>query len=133
MLYLYLILSFIPWLERRAAEIDSVDEELKGLGSKVDTALVRLAGAWPAEAAYFESLGRNPKSSSIEVEELDTSLAFVGKDEEANARGACLELLGGEMLEAVEGLAHVAGIKCEKNLESGVGEIQHREPPFAAR
>jgi hypothetical protein len=49
--------------------------------------------------------------------------ALVGEDEEGVAGGGGAELIGGELLEAVEGFAHVAGIEGEEDFEGGAGEI----------
>lgn len=106
---------------------------MQGFGGKLNTPLTRFTGGGPAEAAGFKSFRRDPGASSVEVEELDAIAALVGEDEKDVASGGGLELVGGERVEAVEGLAHVAGVEREKDLEGGAGEIQHGRPPFAAR
>src|SRR5688572_29417532 len=115
--------ALIPRLERGTAEIDAIDEELEGFGVELDAALARFAGGRPTERAFFQSLGCDPEAGSIEVEKLDAVAALVGEDEKSVAGGGGLELVRGQAMEAVERLAHVAGIEREEDLERGAGEV----------
>jgi len=49
--------------------------------------------------------------------------ALVGENEKSVAGGRGAELVGGELLEAVEGFAHVAGIESEEDFEGVGGEV----------
>ena len=111
--------AFIPGLESGSAEVDAVDEELQGFGRKLDASLAGFAGRGPTESAFFKTFCRDPETGAVEVEELDAVTTLVGEDEESVAGGGGLELVGGEGVEAVEGLAHVAGIQGEEDLERG--------------
>lgn len=39
-------------------------------------------------------------------------------------------MAAGKLVEAIEGLAHVAGFEGEEDFEGGAAEIQHGRPPF---
>ena len=132
-LFRRLFRALIPRTKGGSAQIHAIDEELQRLGVELDAALSRLAGGRPAEAAFFQSFSCDPEARTVEIEELDAVAALVGEDEEGIAGGGGLELVGGEGVEAVEGLAHVTRIEGEEDFESGAGEIQHGRPPFAAR
>ena len=127
------IRALIPGLEGGSAKVYAIDEKLQGFGVELDTALAGFAGGGPAEAAFFKTFCSDPCAGAVEVEELDAVAALVGEDEEGVTGGGGLKLFGGEGVEAVEGFAHVAGIKREEDFESGAGEVQHWQPPFAAR
>lgn len=81
----------------------------------LDAALAGFAGGRPAETAFFETFGGDQEAGAVEVEELDAVAALVGEDEEGIAGGGDVELVGGEGVETVEGLAHVAGIEREED------------------
>ncbi len=72
-----------------------------------------LAGDGPTEAAFLKAFGSDPCAGAVEVEELDAVAAFVSEDEEGVAGGGGLMLVGSDLLESVEGLAHVAGVERE--------------------
>jgi len=116
-------LALIPGFEGGTAEVDAVDEELEGFGCEFDAALAIFAGDGPAEATLFEAFGGDPEAGAVEVEELDAVAALVGEDEKGVAGGGGLEWVGGEVVKAVEGFAHVAGIEREEDFESGAGEV----------
>ena len=90
---------------------------------KFDAALARFASGGPTEASFFQTLGRDPGPSPIEVEQLDSIAALIGKNEERIAGGRELEMIGSDLLESIEGFAHVAGIESEINLEGRIGKI----------
>ena len=52
--------ALVPGLEGGSAEVDAVDEELKGFGVELDAALAGFAGGGPAEAAGFQAFCRDP-------------------------------------------------------------------------
>ncbi len=122
-LFRKLFCPLIPWLEGGSTEIYAVDEKLQCLWSKLDATLAELAGSRPTEAAFFQTFYRDPKAGAVEVEELDAVAALVGKDEEGVAGVDGLELVGGELLEAVEGFAHVAGSEGEEDFECVGSEV----------
>jgi hypothetical protein len=132
-LFRRLFRALIPWTKGGSAQIHAVDEKLQCLSVELDAALSRLAGGRPTESAFFQPFCREPQAGAIEVEDLDAVAAFVGEDEEGIAGGGGAELVGGELLETVEGFAHVAGIEGEEDFEGVGGEVQHGAPPFAAR
>jgi hypothetical protein len=86
-----------------------------------------------AEGGFAQIHAVDEKLQGFGVE-LDAVAAFVGEDEKGVAcRRVALELVGGELLEAVEGLAHVAGVEGEEDLEGVCGQVQHVRPHFPKR
>ncbi len=67
----------------------------------------------PAEGSFFEPLGDDPVSRAIEVEDLDEVAAFVGEEEGGSAGGFDFDGIASDLGEAVEGLAHVTGVKSD--------------------
>lgn len=119
-----------PGSESRAAHVDSVQEQAQGFRLESDLALAGLAWRRPAERAALEPFGREPKPGSIEAQQFDARVSLVDEDEERVA-GQCLsEVFGGGDGQAVEALAHVAGLYGEIDLERGHAEPDHLRPPF---
>ena len=123
------LVSFVPRTHGAISKINSVEEKIEGLRAEGDPVLVRLGGGRPGEGAHFEAFFQNTDSSAIVLECLKTVAAFIGEEEQ----GSGFETLGHELIgegdEAVVGLAHVAGLEAEVDLEMA-GESHHERPPF---
>ena len=67
----------------RSAQIDTIEDQLQRLWIELEFLLAAAACLdGQLNAALFQSFCRDPKSSSIEVEQLDSVAAFVGEHEQ---------------------------------------------------
>ena len=104
--------AFIPRFETCSAQIHSIEYHLQGFGREFNPLLIRATRSGPTEAAFFKPFCRNPKPCSIEVEKLDTVAPFVNEDKKRiAAESLVFEVLAGNVEKAIEGFAHVAGLK----------------------
>ncbi len=95
----------------------------------------------PAEGSFFESLGHDPVSGAIEVEDFDEGASFVGEEEGGSAGGFFFNGVAGDLGEAIEALAHVTRVESDIDFEvavegkhDGLGEgfeKDAQEPGFA--
>lgn len=77
----------VPGSQRGAAEINSVDEKLEGLGLQLDAVLPGTPGSGPAEGSLFEAFGGDPEAGAVKVKELDAVAPLVGEDEQGVPAG----------------------------------------------
>ena len=63
----------------------------------------------PGKAALAQTLGANPRSAAIEIEQLDPILSAVGKDVEVTTERIFFELVSDQIAQALETLAQVGG------------------------
>lgn len=71
----------------------------------------------PAEGSLFETLGDDPVTGAIKVEDFDEVASFVGEEEGGSAGRVDFDGLACDLGEAVEGLAHVAGVQEDVDFE----------------
>jgi len=83
-----------------------------------------------AESASFQTLGHDPVSSAIPVEDLDEISALVGKEEGGSTGRFDFDGITSDFGEAVEGFAHVAGMKGDVDFEV---PIESKHVDFQAR
>ena len=87
-------------------------------------------GLRPTESPALEPFCRHPEARPVEVEQLDAVAPFVGEHKENLARESrVIELLTNDVVESVEGLAHVTGRKRDVDSQRAVSEADHRLPP----
>ena len=70
-----------------------------------------------------------PKSRSIPVEELNNRMRAVDKNKNRASAGIVTQSRDDQGMETVEGLAHIAGLDCQKNAEPA-GKCQHGRRRF---
>ena len=106
---------------------------MQSLRSEFELFVAGVVAGGPAEGSFFEAFGGDPKAAAIEVEELESVAAFVDEGKDGFFDKFLAEVLRGDLGEAVEALAHVAGLEREIDLERGIGEVDHLRAPFRWR
>lgn len=106
------------------AQVDAIGEHGEGGGLEDEflTSFFDVLG--PTENSSFQSFCDTPIPRPVEVQYLDEVASFVGEEESRSTEGIDLDDVTGDLGEAVETLAHVAGGERNVDFEVAV-ESEH--------
>lgn len=116
--------QFIPWPLAAIAHVDAVEQQGQGGGTQPQLPVPDIRPFRPREGTALQPFCQNPEAAPVEVEQLEDRATPVGEGEDRAALRVFLELGRHRVVEAMERLAHVAGLHGHEDFEAA-GKAQH--------
>ena len=120
MVYLRLLSYFEPRALEAIAQVDAVGEHGESGGLEDEGLAITFDVLGPTEIPALKTFCNTPVSSSAKVEDFNEVATLVGEEEGGSAGGVDPDGVAGDFGEAVEGLAHVTGLKGDVDFEVAV-------------
>jgi len=117
---LRLLSYFKPWALETIAQVDSVGEHGESGWFKDEGLAITFDVLGPTEISALKTFCDTPVSSSVKVEDFDEVATLVGEEEGGSTGGVDSDGVAGDFGEAVEGLAHVTGLKSDVDFEVAI-------------
>lgn len=117
---LRLLSYFKPGALETIAQVDAVGEHGERSGFEDEGLAIAFDVLGPTEIPALKTFCDTPVSSSVKVEDFDEVATLVGEEEGGSTGGVDPDGVAGDFGEAVEGLAHVTGLKSDVDFEVAV-------------